>query len=77
MTDISYANIALYDGVTWWTPEKPLLQGTTLVRLLNEGVLKSKSIHIDHLKKYQKIRIFNAMISWVSALEIDVDCIRR
>ena len=70
ITDISYANVALYDGEIWWTPETPLLKGTTLTRLLEEGVLVSKSIPVNELRQYQKIRIFNAMISWESALEV-------
>jgi 4-amino-4-deoxychorismate lyase len=36
LTDTSIANIALYDGHTWFTPAHPLLQGTKRAELLND-----------------------------------------
>ena len=77
VTDISYANVALYDGLTWWTPAQPFLKGVTLTRLLETGVLQPKFIHVNDLSEYQKIRIFNAMIPWESALDVDIDCVTK
>ncbi len=72
VTDISYANIALFDGRTWWTPERPLLKGTTLTKLLEDGLVQPKPIPLKDLMNYQKIRIFNAMIPWRAALDVDI-----
>ncbi len=77
VTDISYANVALFDGESWWTPNKPLLKGTTRTRLLDEGVIRPRLILADDLNKYQKIRIFNAMIPWSAALEVEIKNIKK
>ena len=42
LTDTSIANIAFYDGKSWFTPTTPLLAGTTRARLLEKGFLKLK-----------------------------------
>jgi len=77
VTDISYANIALFDGVEWWTPDFPILEGTTSLRLQEERVISGKRIDVKDLYSYQKLRIFNAMIPWENALEIDIKNIKK
>jgi 4-amino-4-deoxychorismate lyase len=61
LTDTSIANIALYDGVTWYTPETPLLEGTMRASLLAEKKLKTKVLKPDDLKKSVKFAVMNAM----------------
>lgn len=64
LTDTSIANIALYDGHTWFTPAHPLLQGTKRAELLNKQFIVEKDIAQVHLNDYSHIMLFNAMIDW-------------
>ncbi|MGB0989651.1 MAG: aminotransferase class IV family protein [Halarcobacter sp.] len=64
VTDTSIANIAIYDGTTWLTPKKPLLEGTTRARLLKEGSLVEKDIDLQMLKQSKKLALMNAMIDF-------------
>ena len=73
VTDCSYCNVAFLDGTTWFTPVYPLLKGTQRQFLLDSRVIKRKKITISDFKKYQKIRLFNAMIPWDEAIEIPVE----
>ncbi len=65
LTDTTIANIALYDGERWFTPARPLLQGTTRARLLDEGSLLEADISLESLHRYQSTAIMNAMLGFV------------
>ena len=71
LTDTSIANIALYKEGKWFTPKYPLLKGTRRARLLAEGIIEEDIIMADSLHKYEKIRLFNAMISF-GEVEMDI-----
>ncbi len=71
LTDTSIANIALGDGTGWYTPASPLLEGTQRDCLLDAGMIRPLDIHADDLSRFQKIRLFNAMIDFG---EIEIDC---
>lgn len=71
LTDTSIANIALGDGTDWYTPASPLLEGTQRACLLDAGMIRPLDIHADDLSRFQKIRLFNAMIDFG---EIEIDC---
>lgn len=62
ITDSSYANIALFDGLHWFTPEDPLLEGTKRQFLIEKGLLKTRDIRTKDLKNYKKISLINAML---------------
>ena len=62
LTDTSIANIALFDGLNWYTPEHPLLKGTRRQTLLDENLVIERDIKADDIHNYLKIRLFNAMI---------------
>jgi len=62
--DTSIANIALFDGVKWVTPENPLLKGTTRARLLEKGKIIEKKILISDLHNYSQLALMNAMIDF-------------
>lgn len=62
LTDTSIANIALWDGLHWYTPAHPLLKGTHRARLLDEGILTERDISVEEIGQYQKICLFNAML---------------
>ncbi len=64
LTDTSIANIALYDGHTWFTPARPLLRGTKRAELLDRKLIVEKDIPQISLKDYSHIMLFNAMIDW-------------
>ncbi len=61
VTDTSIANILLLSGNTWYTPQEPLLQGTTVARLLHEGRVQKAVIRETDLKKYSAFLTVNAL----------------
>jgi 4-amino-4-deoxychorismate lyase len=64
ITDTSIANIAFRKGDRWYTPSRPLLAGTTLKRLITDGVLIPRPIHRNDLHRYEAFCLFNAMNDW-------------
>ena len=64
LTDTSIANVALYDGDTWFTPAHPLLRGTKRSEFLDRQLIVEKDIPQICLKDYSHIMLFNAMIDW-------------
>jgi 4-amino-4-deoxychorismate lyase len=62
ITDVSFANIAFYDGIRWYTPDSPLLKGTKRAYYLEKGLMIEKRITTADLHKYQKARLINAML---------------
>lgn len=76
LTDTSIANIALFDGVNWYTPVHPLLKGTRRQSLLDERILFERDINISEIGNYQKIALFNAMIPF-RTIELDIEAINR
>ncbi|AXH15941.1 branched-chain amino acid aminotransferase [Malaciobacter mytili LMG 24559] len=64
LTDTTISNIAVLVDNIWFTPKKPLLQGTTRQRYLDSGFLKQLDITFDILKKASKIALLNAMIDF-------------
>lgn len=71
LTDTSIANIALYKEGKWFTPKYPLLKGTRRAGLLAEGIIEEDIVMADSLHEYEKIRLFNAMISF-GEVEMDI-----
>ncbi len=70
ITDSCYANVALFDGTRWYTPDTPLLKGTMRAFLLEKGALTEVRITEKELGDFQKIRLINAMNSLEEAPEI-------
>ncbi|WP_415396698.1 aminotransferase class IV family protein [Sulfurimonas sp. CS5] len=64
VTDTSMANIAFYKDSLWYTPKKPLLEGTTRARLLDDGKIIEKDIDVKDVKNYSKVALMNAMIDF-------------
>ena len=71
LTDTSYSNIALFDGVKWYTPRLPLLMGTMRQSLIDSGVLIEKDITSEDFSHYQKVSLINAMMP-LGVCECDV-----
>ncbi len=61
LSDTTIANIALFDGLRWYTPKSPLLEGTTRARLLEKGILHTADLRAEDLHKYTKFALMNAM----------------
>jgi 4-amino-4-deoxychorismate lyase len=64
VSDTTIANVAFYDGVQWFTPATPLLEGTTRKRYLENGTVFAREIRKEDIYKYQKIALMNAMIGF-------------
>jgi 4-amino-4-deoxychorismate lyase len=73
--DCSYTNIVFFDGANWYTPESPLLEGTQRAKLIQEGIIITKALHVDELPNFQKFKCINAMIHWDAAVEYKIDLI--
>ncbi len=73
ITDISYANIILFDGDKWVTPLYPLLKGTKRQKLLDKKIITEKDILPDNLKSYLKLRIINTMIDFEDEIDIAIN----
>lgn len=61
LTDTSYCNILLFDGIEWVTPEKPLFKGVQRQYLLDQKIVASRSIHTHDLNQYQECQLVNAL----------------
>jgi len=75
VTDSYYANVAFYDGDTWYTPSAPLLHGTRRQKLLDTHKIVERSITVSDIHNYQKISLFNAMIPF-QQLTLDIASIK-
>lgn len=64
LTDTSIANIAVFDGKQWLTPEYPLLEGTTRARLLEAKFLNLHRVKKENLKNYSHFALMNSMIGF-------------
>ena len=64
ITDTSIANIALLKKGIWYTPKNSLLQGTTKIRLLEEGKMVEKDILVKDIYNYERVALLNAMIDF-------------
>ena len=62
LTDMSYANIALFDGTTWCTPRTPLLAGTCRTRLLDLARIREADIRPSDLGGFIMVSVINAML---------------
>lgn len=64
VTDSYYANCAFLKEGRWYTPHKPLLQGTKRAALLDERRIIEMEIRQDDIQSYEQCRLFNAMIEF-------------
>lgn len=73
--DCSYTNIVFYDGVNWYTPAAPLLEGTQRAKLIIEGVIQPKALYVQDIPGFKKFKCINAMMHWDTAIEYEIDLI--
>jgi len=72
ITDAWAANILLFDGKDWFTPDTPLLKGVQREFLLQEEKIKQREITTGVLNIFQKVKLINAMIDFERAPEISI-----
>ncbi len=65
LSDTTIANVALKIDGQWYTPESPLLEGTTRARLLEEGFLLTAPLSPSDLANASSIAIMNAMVGFL------------
>lgn len=61
ITDSYFANVALWDGNQWLTPENPLLEGCMRASLLKNDRIKKADILVKDLSNFQSLRLINAL----------------
>jgi len=64
ITDSTIANIAIYDGLKWYTPKKPLLHGTQRAKLLKDKSIIEKDIKLKDMKNIVDFAIMNSLIGF-------------
>jgi len=64
ITDSYYANLVLLKDQVWYTPAKPLLQGTFRSKMLENEKLVEIDINEEELPYYEEIKIVNALTEW-------------
>lgn len=64
ITDTPIANVAFLRGGLWYTPDTPLLEGTTRARLIDEGRLHVRPITVDELSRFEGFALLNAMLGF-------------
>lgn len=72
LTDTSFANLALFDGKRWVTPDQPLLPGTCRARLIEEKVLTPVPVFVHDLWKYRQLLLINALLGFNPAQAIPI-----
>ncbi|NTW25283.1 MAG: hypothetical protein HGA37_11315 [Lentimicrobium sp.] len=77
ITDTSFANIVLWDGHRWVTPDQPLLPGTCRARLLDNGLISEAVITDKELSRYKEVKLINAMRGIEDMEAIPVSAIRK
>lgn len=74
ITDTSYSNVVLQREGDFYTPSRPLLNGTKRQRLVKEGIIKEIEIPVSALSRFERILLINAMLDlednvWVPTIE--------
>lgn len=64
ITDTSFCNILLNNGVNWVTPSTPLLEGTCRARLIQEKKICVEDISLTDLSKFKHFMLINALLDF-------------
>ncbi|WP_439556383.1 hypothetical protein [Dyadobacter sp.] len=75
VTDAYYYNVAFGDGKDWFTPTTYLLPGTQRAFLLDQGIIQEREISETDIFSYNTVKLFNALVTWENAPEIDTQLI--
>lgn len=61
ITDTTFANIIFIQGYQFYTPDAPLLMGTALRRMLDEGRVIAREIKPEHIPAFDAFWLVNAL----------------
>jgi len=61
VSDTSFSNIVLFDGNKWVTPSDCLLKGTCRSALLDSNTITCEEVFAGDIRRYQYIKLINAM----------------
>ena len=75
ITDTTYCNIILFDGVQWVTPAQPLFEGVQRQFLLDQKTIAPQQIHTSELYNFKSFMLVNAMNPMISNHCLSVDSI--
>ncbi len=64
LTDTTISNIALFQNGRWYTPKKPLLEGTMRAKFLDNGILHPRDIKKEEMGDYTHLALINAMLGF-------------
>ncbi len=73
ITDTSFSNIVLFDGINWYTPATPLLNGTKREYYIDKKIILKQDITLTGLYKYRKARLINAMLDLDAREDIPIE----
>jgi 4-amino-4-deoxychorismate lyase len=62
IADASYANVVLFDGEKWLTPQSCMLAGVQRTHLLAHGRIEEKALTVGDLSRYDSIGFINALL---------------
>jgi 4-amino-4-deoxychorismate lyase len=71
VTDASYANLVFKRDDKWFTPITCLLNGTMRQNLIDQRKIKPKTISVDDIRKFEKVKLINSMLGFEGE-EVDV-----
>ena len=73
LTESTVANIvAEIDGKLYTPPVSAgLLRGTFRARLLEQGKIRERALHVSDIKRYGKIYLINSVRKWREAVIVD------
>ncbi|MCX8019075.1 MAG: aminotransferase class IV [Chitinophagaceae bacterium] len=71
LTDASFANLALWNGSEWITPDTPLFYGIHRSVLIQKGKIIPKPVSLNDIKMYSAIMLINAMLDWEETIVYD------
>jgi 4-amino-4-deoxychorismate lyase len=77
LTDSWAANIILFDGNEWVTPDTPLLKGTQREYLLSIGKIKEAEVRISDLLCFKEIKLINAMVDFERAIAVPIENVKN
>ena len=75
IADTYIANVLLWDGKEWFTPDTPLLPGTMRASLLLRGIIRECRITGEDLPRFQKLKLINALNDLENGPEIPIEYI--
>ena len=62
ISDASSSNLVFVENGTYVTPETAMLRGTTVSRLIDDGVVREELLNIRDISRFSEVHLVNAMV---------------